>query len=87
MGFGERRMVDVRHLDLKCADCGKAIDELPFEPMSDRPVYCSDCNRKRRPPRSGGGMGGGGGGGGGGRGGRPGGGGRGGDSRGGGRRF
>ena len=83
MGFGERRMVDVRHLDLKCADCGKAIDELPFEPMSDRPVYCSDCNRKRRPPRSGGGMGGGGGG----RGGRPGGGGRGGDSRGGGRRF
>jgi CxxC-x17-CxxC domain-containing protein len=82
MGFGERRMVDVRHLDLKCADCGKAIDELPFEPMSDRPVYCSDCNRKRRPPRSGGGMGGGGG-----RGGRPGGGGRGGDSRGGGRRF
>ncbi len=79
MGFGERRMVDVRHLDLKCADCGKAIDELPFEPMSDRPVYCGDCNRKRRPPRSGGGMGGG-------RGGRPGGGGRGGDSRGG-RRF
>jgi len=80
MGFGERRMVDVRHLDLKCADCGKAIDELPFEPMSDRPVYCGDCNRKRRPPRTGGG------GMGGGRGGRPGGG-RGGDSRGGGRRF
>jgi CxxC-x17-CxxC domain-containing protein len=78
MGFGERRMVDVRHLDLKCADCGKSIDELPFEPVSDRPVYCSDCNRKRRPPRSGGG----------GRGGRPGG--RGGNSRGGnggGRRF
>jgi CxxC-x17-CxxC domain-containing protein len=83
MGFGERRMVDVRHLDLKCADCGKAIDELPFEPMSDRPVYCGDCNRKRRPPRTGGGgMGGGRSGGG-----RPGGGGRGGDSRGGGRRF
>ncbi|MBN1858145.1 hypothetical protein JW848_02955 [Candidatus Bipolaricaulota bacterium] len=79
MGFGERRMVDVRHLDLKCADCGKAIEELPFEPVSDRPVYCSDCNRKRRPPRSGGGGGGGGGrggrsGGGGGRGGRSGGG-------------
>jgi CxxC-x17-CxxC domain-containing protein len=74
MGFGERRMVDVRQLDLKCADCGKAIDELPFQPTSDRPVYCSDCNRKRRPPRSGGG--------GRGRGGKPGSG-RGGDSRGG----
>jgi len=72
MAYGERRMVDVRHLNLKCADCGKAIDELPFEPSSDRPVYCEDCNRKRRPPRSGGG----------GRGGRRGGG-RGGDSRGG----
>ena len=60
MGFGERRMVDVRHLNLKCADCGKAIDELPFEPASDRPVYCGDCNRKRRPPRRDGGGGGGG---------------------------
>jgi CxxC-x17-CxxC domain-containing protein len=60
MGFGERRMVDVRHLNLKCADCAKAIDELPFEPTSDRPVYCGDCNRKRRPPRRDGGGGGGG---------------------------
>jgi len=60
MAFGERRMVDVRHLNLKCADCGKAIEELPFEPSSDRPVYCSDCNRKRRPPRTGGAGGGGG---------------------------
>lgn len=72
MGFERRGMVDVRHLNLKCADCGKEIDELPFEPSSDRPVYCGDCNRKRRPPRTGGG---------GGRGGRPGG--RGGNSRGG----
>jgi CxxC-x17-CxxC domain-containing protein len=69
MGFGERRMIDVRHLNLKCADCGADITELPFEPSSGRPVYCSDCNRTRRPPRSGGG-----GGGGGGRGGRQGGG-------------
>jgi CxxC-x17-CxxC domain-containing protein len=78
MAFGERSMVDVRHLNLKCADCGQEIDELPFEPTSDRPVFCGDCNRKRRPPRSSGG-----GGGGGGRGGRSGGG-RGGSSRGGG---
>ena len=73
MGFGERQMIDVRHLNLKCADCGTEITELPFEPTSARPVYCGDCNRKRRPPRSGGG---------GGRGGRQGGG-RGRDSRGG----
>ena len=52
MAGGERKMVDVRHLNLTCADCGKAIDSLPFEPVSDRPVYCADCNRKRRPPRS-----------------------------------
>ncbi len=58
MAYGERKMVDVRHLNLKCAECGKEIEELPFEPVSDRPVYCSDCNRKRRPPRSGGGGGG-----------------------------
>jgi len=70
MAFGERRMVDVRHLNLKCVECGKEINELPFEPTSDRPVYCSDCNRKRRPPRSGGGGGGRGGRSGGGRGGR-----------------
>jgi len=57
MAYGERKMVDVRHLNLKCAECGKEIEELPFEPVSDRPVYCSDCNRKRRPPRSGGGGG------------------------------
>jgi len=54
MAFQERRMVDVRHLDLHCAECGKEIDELPFEPASDRPVYCEECNRKRRPPRRGG---------------------------------
>jgi CxxC-x17-CxxC domain-containing protein len=58
MGFGERRMVDVRSMDLHCADCGKKIEELPFQPSSDRPVYCQDCNRKRRPPREGGSRGG-----------------------------
>jgi len=57
MAFGERKMVDVRHLNLKCADCGAEITELPFEPSSGCPVYCGDCNRKRRPPRSGGGEG------------------------------
>lgn len=30
-----------------CADCGVST-LVPFEPRSDRPVYCSDCYRKRR---------------------------------------
>ena len=34
--------------DWKCADCGKEITELPFEPSPDRPIYCRDCWAKRR---------------------------------------
>jgi len=32
----------------KCADCGKEITELPFEPSPDRPIYCKECWAKRR---------------------------------------
>jgi CxxC-x17-CxxC domain-containing protein len=32
----------------KCADCGAEITELPFQPDSDRPIYCRDCHQKRR---------------------------------------
>ena len=31
-----------------CSECGKAT-QVPFEPRSGRPVYCSDCYRKVRP--------------------------------------
>jgi CxxC-x17-CxxC domain-containing protein len=34
----------------KCAQCGKDT-EVPFEPRTGRPVYCSDCYRKVRPAR------------------------------------
>jgi len=34
-----------------CADCGKEITELPFEPSPDRPVYCQECWAKRRAER------------------------------------
>ncbi|MBZ9572705.1 hypothetical protein KJA17_00705 [Patescibacteria group bacterium] len=37
--------------DWKCADCGKEITELPFEPDPDRPIYCRDCWAKRRAQR------------------------------------
>src|SRR5208283_248372 len=33
-----------------CADCGKAT-QVPFEPRSGKPVYCSDCYRKHSPSR------------------------------------
>jgi len=48
-GFGgPRQMFDVSAMGLKCATCGKDVLELPFEPKADRPVYCRDCNPKRR---------------------------------------
>lgn len=31
--------------DAICSSCGKAC-KVPFEPRTDRPVYCSDCFRK-----------------------------------------
>jgi len=30
-----------------CADCGGEA-KIPFEPKTDRPVYCSDCFAKSR---------------------------------------
>jgi len=39
---------DVSALGLKCAECGTDITQLPFDPSPDKPVYCRDCNRKRR---------------------------------------
>ncbi|MBC7073836.1 hypothetical protein H5T58_00365 [Candidatus Parcubacteria bacterium] len=39
------------HGEWSCADCGKKITELPFEPSADRPVYCKECWAKRRAER------------------------------------
>lgn len=47
----QREMLDVSDLGLTCADCGTSITQLPFRPSSDKPVYCRDCNKKRRPAR------------------------------------
>ena len=30
-----------------CAECGKEC-KVPFEPRTDRPVYCSDCFRNKQ---------------------------------------
>lgn len=57
MAFNDdRQMYDV---DVNCAQCGKHIDKLPFQPTGDRPVYCSDCNRQYREKRQNNGGGGG----------------------------
>jgi CxxC-x17-CxxC domain-containing protein len=45
---GPAKMYDVSHLGLKCAECGADIAQLPFEPSGDKPVYCRECNRKRK---------------------------------------
>ena len=42
-GYGSPRQM----FPATCADCGKAT-EVPFEPRSGRPVYCSDCYKKVR---------------------------------------
>ena len=39
-GGGDRQMYDAI-----CAGCGVQC-KVPFQPRSDRPVYCSDCFRK-----------------------------------------
>jgi len=43
--YGPRQMFPAT-----CADCGRQT-EVPFEPTTGRPVYCSDCYRKARPTR------------------------------------
>jgi len=35
----------------KCAECGKEITELPFEPAPDRPIYCRECWAEKRAQR------------------------------------
>lgn len=42
-----------------CSQCGKTA-EVPFKPAPDRPVYCQDCYRAKKPKREFGGNGGGG---------------------------
>ena len=45
---GPRQMFDVNE---KCADCGTAITQLPFQPTGGRPIYCFDCVKSKRDSR------------------------------------
>jgi len=42
--------------DATCSQCGKTA-QVPFQPSSDRPVYCQDCYRARKPQKDFGGGG------------------------------
>jgi CxxC-x17-CxxC domain-containing protein len=44
--FKEAKM-DRKSFEVVCADCGQTTT-VPFEPKSDRPVYCRDCFAKHR---------------------------------------
>lgn len=45
-------MHDVRAFNLTCATCGKAVEELPFLPLTNsRPIYCRECNQKKKPDK------------------------------------
>lgn len=46
-GYGANSFTTRQMFPATCADCGKAT-EVPFEPHSGKPVYCSDCFRKVR---------------------------------------
>ena len=35
---------------IKCSECGNDA-EVPFKPDGERPVYCRDCYRAKRPRR------------------------------------
>lgn len=34
-----------------CSDCGNET-QVPFKPDGERPVYCRDCYKKRKPARN-----------------------------------
>jgi len=46
-GYGANTYATRQMFPATCADCGKTT-EVPFEPRSGKPVYCSDCFRKVR---------------------------------------
>jgi CxxC-x17-CxxC domain-containing protein len=44
----QRQMFDVSKLGLKCMTCGRDVLELPFQPDINRPVYCKECNKRKK---------------------------------------
>jgi len=46
--FAPRQMVQG---NWACSECGATINELPFEPSGDQPIFCGDCYRAKRADR------------------------------------
>ena len=48
-GYGGGRSSGPRQMyPATCSECGRAT-EVPFEPRSDKPVYCRECFQAHRP--------------------------------------
>jgi hypothetical protein len=48
----QRPMVDISAMGITCAECGTAINQLPFEPTKKEDgtygrLYCYECNKQR----------------------------------------
>ncbi len=48
-----RPKFDISSLNIKCAECGTDIKELPFQPTLKEDgtygrIYCYECNRNRK---------------------------------------
>jgi len=56
-GFAPRQMIDVSAMNIKCAQCGTDIRELPFNPDPARlnTILCRDCMRAKKAQGFGGG--------------------------------
>ena len=48
MSRGPQAPRQMYSVNLTCASCGTGITELPFQPSSDKPVYCRTCLQARR---------------------------------------
>ena len=42
----DRNKRDLEMTRVTCSDCGNKC-EVPFKPTSDKPVFCSDCFKKK----------------------------------------
>jgi len=45
-GFNSRRGRNLEMTKVTCSECKKEC-EVPFKPTSNKPVYCSDCFKKK----------------------------------------
>jgi CxxC-x17-CxxC domain-containing protein len=51
MGFAPQGDLPPREMHkIVCTECGKEA-EVPFKPIADRPVFCRDCFKAKRPAR------------------------------------